>query len=291
MDKPVYLNLTFTYNLCVNNTKAKENELKLMERKTNSVSFDAYNKKDSFKKLRETLNERKYTVKETPVSYRVINHWGSNNILPEGVKDDGGWKKFNLIEVVWLYAASQMRDFGLSLEKISIVRNSVMDLDERGEKYPMFEFFIAEMTYSHTNPYIIIFGDGHVMLVRAEQIEQQKVIFGSQHMILISLKAILRQTEMAETVKDDIDALFLLSPGEKDLLEKLRFEDNSEVKTKIKNGTIVENEISVTTPGITPYRDAINKMKEKGAYGRVTIDFEDGVPKSVKKVTRRRFGK
>jgi hypothetical protein len=271
--------------------KSKYDELKLMKGGGTSVTLDTYNISDEFKKLRESLNDRKYTVKETSISYRVINHWGSNNILPEGVRDDSGWRKFNLIEIIWLHAVTQMRNFGLSLKKINVVRNSVMTWDARSDEYSSVEFFIAEMTFSPTDPYIIIFGDGHVMIARSEQIEQQKIIYGSQHMLLISLKAILKQTELSNAIKDELNALLLLSQGERDVLEKLRSEDNSEMRTRIRNGSIFENETSTIVPGTTSSNDVIKEMRTKGTYGQVIVNIEDGIEQSIKKVKRKRFPK
>jgi len=261
-----------------------------MQRKNISNGFESYNKGSLFKGVQTALNDRKYTVGELPISYRVISHWASNGLLPEGVKADGGWKKFCFVEIIWLHAANKMRDFGLSLDRIAEVRNAVMHWDGRCRRYPVFEFFIAEALSSSADPYIVIFHDGHIMLARAEQIEQQKVLFGTRHMLLISLKSILKHVAGIDSTKEP-DALFLLSSEEKALLEELRADNTGTIKAKIKNGSITEIEMATSILEPSSYSAAAKEMRAEGAYGRVVTQFENGIPKSVEKVKRKRFAR
>lgn len=276
--------------------RSKDEELDLMQKKESALGFDVYNQSPTFQRLRDALNERRYTVGETPISYRVISHWADNALLPEGIKDGNGWKKFNFVEMVWLHAANQMREFGLSLPKIASIRSSIMHWDKKYQRYPSFEYFIAEALESSADPYIVFLADNHPMLARAEQLQQQKVLFGSQHMLLISIKNILNllndKTLKEATGNDyvkDADALFHLSYEEKNLLGRLRSDEAREIKTKTKRGVITEIETATDVKGSTSYNTAGQEMRKKGAYGRVVAEFEDGVIKSVKKTERKRF--
>lgn len=269
-----------------------------MQKKESALGFDIYNESPTFQKLRNTLNERRYTVGETPISYRVISHWADNSLLPDGIKDGNGWKKFSFVEMVWLHAANQMREFGLSLKRIAGVRGSILHWDKKCQRYPGFEFFIAEALESPADPYIAIFADGHTMLARAEQLQQQKVLFGSQHMLLISVKYILnilndralKEATGNDAVKD-ADAMFHLSFEEKNLLRELRSDGIGEIKTKTNNGVITEIETAEAVIGPMSYSTARQDMKKEAAYGRVVAEFEEGGIQSVKKFKRKRFDK
>ena len=275
--------------------RSKIEELELMQKKEPNIRFETYNNTTQFQLLRENLNERKYTVGETPVSYRVINHWANNELLPEGIKDGNGWKKFSFVEMVWLHAANEMRKFGLSLRRIAAVRNAVMDWDKKSQRYNIFEFFIAEALVSPVDPYIVVFEDDHIMLARAEQIEQQKILFGSQHMLLISVKCILNDKVLKNFLVDNkisnTDVMFHLSYEEKNLIEELRFGKTGQVKTVLKDGRITEIETSTVIDGAISQSAAAKEMRDDGVYGRVVTTFEKGVVKSVDKIKRKRFDK
>lgn len=275
-------------------TTEKFHELKLMQRGNTSgyLDFRAYNTGSKFQKIRDTLNERRYTVGDTPISNRVISHWADNDLLPDGIRDDGGWRKFNVVELIWLYAAEQMRAFGLSLERIAIVRRAVMDWDKRLQRYPTFEFFIAEALSSPADPYIIVFSDGgddNVMLARAEQIEQQKIIFGSRHMLLISLKATLKE-KFGEKAPQDAAPLLRLSDEEKELLRELQSTGSGEVSTKVKNGQIIELVSKKVAASQNPkLNEILRQVKNNRVSGDIIIRATEGVPQSAEIKEHKRF--
>ena len=79
--------------------------------------FVDYLSNDGHKELHVLIRAKKYTVRDTDVSHRVICHWGEKGILPAGFGDIGdGWRKFSLIEIVWLQVVKKLREFGFSLD-------------------------------------------------------------------------------------------------------------------------------------------------------------------------------
>jgi DNA-binding transcriptional MerR regulator len=73
------------------------------------------------------IKEKKFTIKDIGVNYRWIDHWYSKGLLLSSYGEHK-WKKFNLIEYVWLKIIIKMREFNLSLETIKSVKN-IMDYD------------------------------------------------------------------------------------------------------------------------------------------------------------------
>jgi hypothetical protein len=77
--------------------------------------------------LQERIKERRFTVKDVGVDYRWINHWYSKGLLI-GNYENRKWKKFNLIEYVWLKMIIKMREFNMGLETVKKVKE-MLDYD------------------------------------------------------------------------------------------------------------------------------------------------------------------
>jgi DNA-binding transcriptional MerR regulator len=81
--------------------------------------------------LQERIKERRLTVKDIGVDYRWIDHWHSKGLLI-GTYQDRKWRKFNLVEFVWLKMIVKMREFNLSLETVKAVKDE-LDIDITGD--------------------------------------------------------------------------------------------------------------------------------------------------------------
>jgi hypothetical protein len=77
--------------------------------------------------LKEKIEERRFTVKDIGVDYRWIDHWNDKGLLIGNYKERM-WKKFNLIEYVWLKMIISMREFNIGLETVKKVKE-MLDYD------------------------------------------------------------------------------------------------------------------------------------------------------------------
>lgn len=246
-----------------------------------------FNGDEKTAETRRALNTRRFTVGETDISYRVINHWHANGILPEGVKDQtGGWRKFTFVEIIWMRAVTKLRDFGFSLENIAMVRDKIMQWEKKTEDYPLFEFYVVEAWTTHLDPYIICLSDGNAELLTSAEIERAKIIIGSKDMLLISLKSLLKEQKV--TPKKPV-TLFELSGKEIDLLSEIRLNGNKEVKVKVKNGHLDEIEMTKIYPEAPPLEDINRVLKQEGAFAEVVTKYESGKKQSAEVKTRKRW--
>jgi len=71
--------------------------------------------------LEARIRERRFTVKDIRVNYRWINHWHSEGLLLES-HEEGKWRKFNLIEYVWIKIILKIREFNMSLKTVASVK-------------------------------------------------------------------------------------------------------------------------------------------------------------------------
>lgn len=71
--------------------------------------------------LNQKIRERIFTIKDIGVNYRWLDHWSSKGLLLSSYNKHK-WKKFNLIEFVWIKIILKIREFNMSLKTVSAVK-------------------------------------------------------------------------------------------------------------------------------------------------------------------------
>src|SRR4051812_11956610 len=68
--------------------------------------------------LIKNFRHRVLALKKEDATYRTLSHWDSMELLECERDGEKGWRRFNLIERLWVQVIIQLRKLGLSLEKI-----------------------------------------------------------------------------------------------------------------------------------------------------------------------------
>jgi hypothetical protein len=68
--------------------------------------------------LKELINLKKYTVSDTPLSYRQANALGTDNLLSNDRKDKSRWRKFSFKELVYIEILSELKGFGMKRDQL-----------------------------------------------------------------------------------------------------------------------------------------------------------------------------
>src|SRR3989344_2309157 len=203
-------------------------------------TFSEWQLDEKYMLMRDKLRERKYTVKDTGIPYRMINHWEAKRLMPEGVnakdgREESGWRMFSLVEMIWLKIIARLRNFGFSLKQIASVKEDIIHWNKKYGYYPSLEYGLAQALFSSKETYLRIFADGTSDLVSLERLEMDKILKRNADMILISIKSILSEVGMDfPEIKGKLD----LSDEEFELLEEVRQKDNSEVRAEVREGQI-----------------------------------------------------
>lgn len=234
------------------------------------------------KKAQALLRERKHQVGQaTQTSYRIINHWDQKGLIPIGLEREGsGWRKFNLIEVVWIRMINRLRAFGLSLEQIVRVKTCVMDLGWEAEfdTYLMMEYFFLRALGSKDDPYLVVWPDNTADLATAQEIELSKIGSEPKDMLLISIKSIVKEMGLHPA---ESDPMFSLNNAEIELLDKIRSEDNKTVKARLQNRAIKEIETKKVYPEGSALQEIIASIKNEEGFATILSRHSKGKRRSV----------
>jgi DNA-binding transcriptional MerR regulator len=244
---------------------------------------------EEFKQMRITLNEKKYAVGDIGISSRVLNHWASKRLLPEGITlIEGNWKRFSVIEFIWLKAIDRMREYGLPLSKIAKIKSWIMQFDKKDGVYPWFEYYCASALNTEDDPFIIILSDGTAELCTSEDIEYLKYYSHgiSNHLLLISLKKIIKDIKgfdvkpmkiMRKLTKVEEKTRSILLANDKEMRINIHKDKDVDIETK----DSIEGDIDLY--------ELVRNLRKPGTYGNVSINISDGKIQSTQIKNKKRI--
>src|SRR3954471_12465116 len=73
------------------------------------------------------IEEKNFLLINTGISPRVFNNWKKLGLLPQA-STERKWNKFSFTEFIWLKIVQELREFGLSIEKILKVRKLLFEI-------------------------------------------------------------------------------------------------------------------------------------------------------------------
>lgn len=257
-----------------------------------NIFFSEYfsNEVEAFIQIRKILNDRNSPIGKTGISSRIINHWYTKNILPQGISSSvGNWKKFNFVELAWMRAVDYMREYGMSLEKIAKVRYWILQWDKKADQYPWFEFYLALARVSDLDPYIIILPDGTAELITSVDLEIYKTDHPDfkAHVLLISLKSLLR--ELGFDVRA-IQKLEVLAEEERSIRNAI-LKGSKSIKLKVSNRKISEIKTEKVISENPKISEIGKEIEELGLFGDVTLSYSGGKLQSAQINEKKRIKK
>jgi DNA-binding transcriptional MerR regulator len=121
--------------------------------------------KDYFKSLKTNrisaiLNNSERNIKFDSISYRQLNSWDKEGLLT-AVREGREWRKFSIMDAIWVKIIQEMREFGMSWEQISNAKKSLeLESELYGVPMPILEFYTAFAIGSKMPVLILVFKDG-----------------------------------------------------------------------------------------------------------------------------------
>ena len=94
----------------------------LRSRYFNQNILEAF-RSDLCQKLVASFRERQLPLHTAHLSYRTISHWDSLGLINCERDEKKGWRRFNLIERLWVETIFTLRKLGLSLDQITLVKS------------------------------------------------------------------------------------------------------------------------------------------------------------------------
>lgn len=226
------------------------------------------------------FNEETHREKLDEFSYRVLNHWEKEGIISPKRKDGTGWRKFSLVELIWLHVIKELRSFDFSISSIENSRRSLFFSNSGKPDSLLFEYYL-KLAYMRIPIILVVFSDGKAIPATYDQycFSREMGSLKSNHLI-IDINSIFsrilpniilspqHQYRDYDFNQKEIELIYLIRSGRyKSIQAKL---NNGEIKliqkTEIINKGISSEEIAST----------VTRLLKEQDYQNITITQENG---------------
>ncbi|MBL6963136.1 MAG: MerR family transcriptional regulator [Bacteroidetes bacterium] len=182
------------------------------------------------------LNEKLYKPKSGDFSYRIINHWESNKLLCSTRNNGNGWRKYSVMDLVWLYIIRNMRTFGISLELIKKVKKNLIDSKNTEESvFPLLEYYVS-ICLVNKPAYLLVFSNGQAHPVTEKEYGSNREFSSKNNHLQINLNNILQKIFPDRSLKAKYKENTEYSPEERKAIQIIRLEAVNRIHLMFSNG-------------------------------------------------------
>ena len=231
---------------------------------------------DAFSGNRQYLDyirTKKFAVKSTDLTYRIINTWTNFGLLNDNRKRyEQGWRKFSIIDLFWIKIIEKVRNFGFSLEKIKQIKNylfSKIKLYGLQNQVITTDFIIIEFAFFRTcsfsgggNTYLMIENDGcSTIITPRDFVINNGLNQLPNSYIFLNLNKIAKEI-FGDKIQIHSDNLFQLDETEIEFIKAKRLENNDSIILEQKNNSdIIKAQKSTYTKDAGGLHNIINQIK------------------------------
>lgn len=263
----------------------KNNSISIYQNEAFDHGFYEYFKNLSRNKISQLLNNTDRKIKFETISYRTISGWENEGLITIP-REGREWRKFSIIDALWVRIIKELREFGMSREQVKVVKQSLeFESTKCGVAMPMLEFYSALIIGARMPVLLLVFKDGIAIPCSFTQYKVAAEINSIQNHIQIDLNDLLQGMFPDIDLKPSKKPEMPLRVDEMELLAFLRVGEYEKVEIKYKDGRVdliegTEREMT------TKVHTAINEK----CYEEIKIrKRDDGVITSVVRTKRKKL--
>lgn len=263
----------------------KENELvALYKNEAFDIGFYDYFKDLKNNRISQVLNNKERNVRFDTITYRQLNSWEKEGLLI-GTREGREWRRFSIMEAIWVRLIKEFRDFGMSREQVKISKQSLeFESKKCGVAMPLLEFYTAFAIGVKMPVILLVFKDGVAIPASLTQYKVAKETSKIENHLQVSLNDLLQNMFPDVDLKAKEDTAMPLHIEEMQLLAFMRLGDFEKVEVRYKDGKI---DIIEGTERIATNRVA-EIMKEQ-AYDEIKIRRQGGKVTSVVRTRKKKL--
>jgi hypothetical protein len=230
--------------------------------------------------------------KDAGTSYRVINHWDSLGLIDCERASSNSWRRFNLIETLWISVMRRFRKMEISLGKIAQIKPYFFEIIDPKCPITIVDFYVM-CAYLQARPvFFITLLDGQSEFLFYEEYKAAISSNLLDSCITIHINPFLKEVLPEKNIRSNFTYMFNpfvceepLPPICQDLLQMVEKEDFDFIQIVKRKGKIKEMHIEQNFPGSVKEHDL------KQGYRNVSIEnhHENGSIKGRKRTIHEKF--
>jgi DNA-binding transcriptional MerR regulator len=251
---------------------------------TRDIALDAY-KNDAFdngfyqyfkerkgNRISEILNDRNRKVLFKNITYRQISGWEKEGLLDK-TRVGNEWRKFSVMDAIWLKIIHELRNFGMSWNQIKVTKESLEFQNKKcGVAMPLLEFYTAFAIANKMPVMILVFNDGVAIPANYTQYKVSRDFLGLDNHIQLSLNNIIQGFFPDVDLKPNQKIEIPVDLDEMELLAFIRLNLFEKVEIKLKSGkmTILEGTERLSLS------DKLTDIVRQHDYQKIEFDVAGG---------------
>lgn len=217
------------------------------------------------------LKDRKVSNKE--FTYRVINHWEKNKLIESNRENNRGWRRYSVMDLVWLYIIKELRNFGVSHDLIQNVKKSLSENRQPDCEFFQLEYYIS-LVLVNKPVYLLIFNNGDAHPLTEKEYQLNREYSSNMNHIQLNLNSILQQILPEKDLKPHYGEDYEHTLEERKAIQMLRLGNYNEINLTLEEGSankLEEHTINIKQRNIEDIINHINNKKYK------SIDIKQGI--------------
>jgi len=183
--------------------------------------------------LFESMRKRKHPFyKNEGSTYRLISHWSKIGLVDDVREEEGKWRKFSVLDLIWQRIIISLRGFGVPNSKILLLKDIVFNLQNDSGPYPLAEFYFGQ-AFLRKPSIMIIYEDGFADFGLLKEIVEAQTLGVLGNHIEIDLSQILFELFKIEPLYEELFVpVSIIGKNKIDSLE-LQFDETGGLKTVV----------------------------------------------------------
>lgn len=226
------------------------------------------------------MNDRTKPMKANEVTYRQINSWDQYGLLDMN-RENPTWRKFSLIDCVWLNVISELRMLGYTIDQLRLLKKSLsQNAVELKTIMPVLEYG-SFLSLFRVPVVLVVFKDGSGLALPFEDYKKNLVHFGIKPHIYIDMNELIQRLYPEDAIKPEYPLENTLSCGEAQLLAFIQKGDYERVEVRFKNKKI---ELLEGMERVDTGKKIVDVLNEKQFQSIEVIKKDNTIVSMVRKV-------
>jgi DNA-binding transcriptional MerR regulator len=263
------------------------NALDVYRNEAFDIGYMDYFKDIKNNKISQVLNNTERNVKLSTVTYRQLNSWEEQGLL-SNEREGRGWRRFSIMDALWTKIIQELREFGLSWEKLKATKESLsFQSDLCGVPMPMLEFYTAFAIGNKMPVLLLVFRDGVAVPVNFTQYKVTQQVLGVENHLQLNLNEMLQGLFPNMDLKPNYKSELPVSVNEMELLAYLGLGTFEKI-TVVFNGKQMESFEGVQR---VKAKKRIHEIMREHSYQNINIQEEDGEITAIFQTIKKKFSK
>ena len=230
------------------------------------------------------FRSRHLEIEKSDVSYRVLTHWDSLDLIECERDSSQGWRRFNLIETLWLSVIKKSRELGVSLEQMAKVKSSFFQKISSDSSIDFADYYLIGAIFMKFPAFFIIFPEGHGEFLFYEEVDLNLSMGTVESHTSIFLSPLLNQI-LRKKIEWSFPLQQTVSPKQAQVIDLMNIEDFDYLHILKKKNELTDVKI------IKNFSGATKEQELQEAYENVSIEnhYENGGVKTRKRTIHKKL--